>query len=195
LRGFKRVLQSLLIVVLALGPAASHAADPLMLILLRLLRDKVISTALENAYAHGQREARGALRVAPNPAPPWALDDQRLRQLIDEGFVHLTDAQRTEVFAGVKRILADPKNAAAIPVIIEELAIKASAVRQAHEAMSALSASDKRLLARDTREELLKMPSEERQQLLQILRSNAIPLPGDLRDLILADFARLPGSP
>jgi len=195
LRWFKRALQSLLILVLATGPVAVHAADPLMLILLRLLRDKVISTALESAYERGQRESTGALRATPNPAPPWALDDQRLRQLIDEGFVHLTDAQRTEVFAGVKRILADPKHAASVPFIIQELAEKASAVRQAHEALSALSASDKRLLARDTREELLRMPSEERQQLLQILRSNAIPLPGDLRDLILADFARLPGSP
>jgi hypothetical protein len=126
------------------------------------------------------------------PAHPYDLDDGKLRTLIQEGFLHLTPAQRDEVFASVKRILADPKNAPMRFHIIEELALKASAVRQAHEQLNNLSDARKRLIATEAREEYTRLSPEERQQMLAVLQSGVMPIPRDLNDMILAEFRSAP---
>jgi len=85
--------------------------------------------------------------------------------------VHLTAAQRDEVFSGVRRGLADPKNAHLQPLIIQELALKASAVRQAHEQLNNLSYGEKKAIAGQAREEYAGMSSGERLQMIQALQS------------------------
>jgi hypothetical protein len=173
---------------------AAAAADPLTLILLRLLRDQVITSAAQAAYEGAQRRDGPPGPTAQPlyiPPAPYDLEDGRLRALIDEGFVQLSAAQRDEVFASLKRILADPQHAAARPVIIQELALKASATRQAHERLSRLTAAEKRTVAEQAREEYERMPVEERAQMLQVLRSGALPIPRDLNELILAEFGRV----
>ncbi len=185
------VISGLLIAMLAL-PAG--AADPLTLILLRLLRDQIISSvasrAVESAI-EGQKQRALLAPVRPsNPGRAYGMDDTQLRRLIDEGFVHLTPQQRDEVFASVKRIIDDPKNEAQVPFIISEIAIKASAVRQAHEQLNRLSAADKRLIATQAREEFEKMKPGERDEMQRVLRLRMAPLPEDLNEMILAEFAR-----
>jgi hypothetical protein len=135
------------------------------------------------------------------PAPPAAypgfpaalhgLDDAQLRRLIDEGFIHLTASQRDEVYASVRRILADPKNAADVPAIIADLAIKASAVRQAHEQISSLSFARKQRIAAEARGEYERMPLETREQMASVLRQRLVPMPADLTDMILSEFDRV----
>lgn len=178
--------RSLICLVLALWPAAGFAVEPLTLFLLRMLRDQIISTAIESAIDNARRdEARRPLVIPP---APYDLDDQRLRMLIDEGFVHLTPAQRDEVFASVKRVLSDPQNAALRPTIVQDLAVKASAVRQAHEQLAGLSPEKKKAIAMEARAEYQKLPPEERQQMIQVLQSGVVPIPRDLNDMILAEF-------
>jgi hypothetical protein len=186
----RRLLASaLLAAVSAAASATAAAADPLTLILLRMLRDQVISSSIQSAV-------EGASSGAPKkteptiiiPQAPYDLGDEKLRALINEGFVHLTAAQREEVFTSVKRALADPQHAAARPVIIQELALKASAVRQAHEHLNNLSQGDKRIIATQAREEYVKLPEEERLQMIQVLQSGVVPIPRDLNDMILAEF-------
>ena len=177
-------------VLLAISSSAALAVDPLTLILLRILRDQIITAAAEAAY-----ESMTAPKPAGPivfPAHPYDLDDARLRTLIEEGFVHLTRAQRDEVFASVKRILADPKNAPMRFHIIEELALKASAVRQAHEQLNTLSDVRKRAIVNEAREEYRKLKPEERQQMLAVLQSGVMPIPRDLNDMILAEFRSVP---
>ena len=179
-------------VLLAISSSAALAVDPLTLILLRILRDQIITAAAEAAY--------NKLTEKPPPGPivypahPYDLDDARLHTLIVEGFVHLDRAQREEVFVSVKRILADPKNAAIRLHIIEELALKASAVRQAHENLNNLSYDRKRLVASEAREEYRKLEPEERRQMLDVLQSGVMPIPRDLNDMMLAEFRSVPVS-
>ncbi len=181
--------RSLVCLLLALWPSAGFALEPLTLLLLRMLRDHIISAAIETAVEHARRnEARQPLIIPP---APYDLDDQKLRMLIDEGFVHLSPGQRDEVFASVKRILSDPQNAAIRPIIIQELAVKASAVRQAHEQLASLSAEKKKAIAVEAREEYEKLPPEERRQMIQVLQSGAVPIPRDLNDMILAEFSNV----
>jgi hypothetical protein len=177
--------------LLAISSSAAFAADPLTLILLRILRDQIITAAAEAAYERLQEPERPAGPIV-FPAHPYDLDDARLRTLIEEGFVHLSSAQRDEVFASVKRILADPRNAPMRFHIIEELALKASAVRQAHEQLNTLSDVRKRALATEAREEYRKLAPEERQQMLAVLQSGVMPIPRDLNDMILTEFRSVP---
>lgn len=172
--------------LLAVWPAIASAAEPLTLLLIHILRQQ-LANAIEQAIEQSQREKEQQRFVIP-PAP-YDLDDTRLRALIDEGFVHLTRAQREEVFASLKKILADPANAAIRPMLVQELAVKAAAARQAHERFSRLSLPEKRALVAEARSEYEKLPPEERVQMLQVLRSGVVPLPRDLSEMMLAEFS------
>jgi hypothetical protein len=170
------------------------AADPLTLILLRLLRDQMITsvaTSTVEGIVDGQKP--GASIAPPQhskPQRPYGMGDEQVRRLIDEGFVHLTQQQRDEVYASVKHIIDDPRNAPQVPSILAELAIKASSVRQAHEQLSGLSENDKRTVATRARAEYEKMQPEERAQMLRVLRLRLAPLPAGLNEMILAEFAK-----
>ena len=118
--------RGLVCLLLALLPSVSFAAEPLTLLLIHIIRQQ-IESAVEGAIEDARRERERPVLIIP-PAP-WDLDDQKLQALIDEGFVHLSRSQRDEVFTGIKRILSDPNNAAMRPMLVQELAVKASAVR------------------------------------------------------------------
>lgn len=180
------IRRHLICVLLALWPSVVFAADPLTLFLLRMLRDQIISVGVEAAIEGAQRSERPSALVIP-PAP-WDLDDRKLRALINEGFLHLSSAQREEVFESVKRILSDPNNATMRPYLVQELALKASTVRQAHEQLANLSEAQKTVLVAEARAEYEKLPPEERQQMIQMLQSGMVPLPRDLNEMILAAF-------
>lgn len=174
--------------LLATAAAPAHGADPLTLFLLKMLRDQMASSVLESAV-------NSLPPVAAKPSAPSALagiygvSEEQLRMLVDAGFVHLTARQRGEIHASVMRMLADPQNALARPLIIEELALKAAAVRGAHERLSALTAAEKHAIAVDARSEYERLPLQEREQMLQLLQARVAPIPRDLSDLILAEFS------
>ena len=179
-------------VVLAAVCTPAFSLDPLTLILLRLVRDKLISTGIESAADRASAPGTPPAVAQPAlPTLPLGMDDAQLRRLIDEGFVHLTAAQRSEVYDSLRRILLDPKNAAEAPALIADLATKASAVRQAHESLSTLSAERKRRIATEAREEYEKMPPDTREELALALRARVVPMPVDLTEMILAEFDRV----
>lgn len=183
----QRVRRGVIItLLLATAAVPAHAADPLTLYLLKILRDQMASSVLESA-----------VNSVPQPVKPPAqsaltgvhgVSEEQLRMLVDAGFVHLTATQRAEIHASLMRMLADPKNALARPLIIEELAMKASAVRGAHERLLALTATEQRAIAVDARAEYERLPAQEREQMLQLLQARVAPIPRELNDLILAEF-------
>lgn len=186
----QRVRRGVSVTLLLAGlTAPAQAAEPLTLFLLKMLRDQMATSMLESAV----NALPGPKAVAP--AAPAALagvhgvDEAQLRGLIDAGFVHLSTAQRNEIYASLTRMLADPKNALARPLIIQELAERASAVRGAHERLAALNATQKRAIVADARAEYERLPPAERDQLLQLLQARLAPIPRDLNDLMLAEFS------
>lgn len=182
-------------VTLLTAALPAQAADPLTLYLLKMLRDQMASAALESAV---NSLPPSSAQKPPGPAAlngVYGVSEEQLRGLIDAGFVHLSPAQRAEVYARLTGMLADPRNALARPLIIEELAKQASAVRGAHERLAALTPAEKRAIAIDARSEYERLPPEERDQLLQLLKSRLAPIPGDLNDLILAEFAEAGAKP
>lgn len=186
---FQRVRRGVFITLLlasAAAPLHAQAAEPLTMYLLKMLRDQMVSSALESAV-------NGAKSAVPAPPPAvkgvYGISEEQLRGLIDTGFVHLSSAQRAEIYASLGKMLADPKNAAARPLIIEELALKAAAVRGALERLAALTDAEKRAIAADARSEYERLPEEERSQMVRLLQMRVAPIPRDLNDLILAEFA------
>lgn len=179
-----RMVAGLLLVIWS---SASFAVEPMTLILLRVLRDQLITSSTQAAIEGAQREYERPIAVLPSS--PYALDDQKLRALIDEGFIYLTPAQRDEVYVSMRRTLADPGNAALRPMLVQELAVKASAVRQAHERLNNLSDGDRKALVSQARDEYAGLSPEERRQMLQVLQSGITPIPRDLNDSILAEFS------
>ncbi|MCW5576560.1 MAG: hypothetical protein KIT13_10740 [Burkholderiales bacterium] len=173
--------------LLAVTSVPAHAAEPLTLFLLKMLRDQIATSVLESAVNSASRPVAPPA-IAPALAGVHGVDEDQLRGLIDAGFVHLTPAQRAEVYASLTRMLADPKNALARPLIIERLAQQASAVRGAHEQLALLSEAQKRAIVADARAEYERLKPEERDQLVQLLQSRVAPIPRDLNDLMLAAF-------
>lgn len=128
--------------LLATAAVPAHAADPLTLYLLKMLRDQMATSVLESAVNS----------IRPATARPPA-------QSALAGVHGVSEEQL--------RVLAGPKNALARPLIVEELAMKASAVRGAYE----------------------RLPAQEREQMLQLLQARVAPIPRGLNDLILAEFS------
>jgi PHD/YefM family antitoxin component YafN of YafNO toxin-antitoxin module len=153
-----------------------------------MLRDQIATSVIESAVNSATQPAASAPVVPPALVGVYGVDEAQLRGLIDSGFVHLSSKQRDEVYASLTRMLADPKNALARPLIIEQLAQRASAVRSAHEQLALLSNAQKRAIVADARAEYERLQPEERDQLLQLLRSGVAPIPRDLNDQMLAAF-------
>jgi hypothetical protein len=165
----------------------------LTLFLLHLLRDQIISSTAEAAI-DGVRERNARPGAPVVRAPAYALDDDKIRALIDEGFVYLTASQRDEVYASVKRALADPRNVNLRPMIVQQLALKASAVRQAHERLANLSYAEKKKIAEEARAEYDRLGPDERHQMVRVLQSGIAPIPRDLNEMILAEFSNAPST-
>lgn len=184
----QRVRRAVFITLLfAAGVTPAHAAEPLTMFLLKMLRDQMATSALESAVGNlpPSVEKPPALQALTGV---YGVGEEQLRALIDAGFVHLTEAQRAAVYTSLTRMLADPRNALARPLIIEELAQQASAVRGAHERLAALTPAEKRAIAVDARSEYERLQPQERDQLVQLLQTRVAPIPQDLNDLILAEF-------
>lgn len=185
----QRYRRGVFITLLALavsGPA--QAVEPLTLFLLNMLREQLVSRTLEAVLKPQDAATQPALPPAGDWAGVYGVTQAQLRDMIDTGFVHLSSAQRAEIHQSILRKLDDPKNALARPLIIQELAIKASAVRVAHERLAGLSFSEKRAIAMDARHEYERLPADERDQMLRLLETRIVPIPRDLSDMILAEF-------
>jgi hypothetical protein len=181
--------------LLLLVSASTAFADPvLLLLLLRAARDHAISASIEAGVNTMQRQYSTMQSPAygfslPVPAIPRAPDEQQLRALIDENFLHLTSMQRDEVFVSMGKILQDPQHLQDKSQLMAEFAQKAREVRECYRGLDALAYSEKRLLAKQAKEVYRGLPEAERQQLLDVLQSGTLPVPRDLRDIMLAEFS------
>ena len=170
---------------------AAQAADPLTLFVLRMLRDKLITSGIQAGIESSQEKPRpSAPIVMPRGAPQ--ADDPWLRGLIDESFIHLGPAQRDELYASLMKMLNDPKNEAMRPTIISEFTAQAIAMRDARRQLSRLSAADMKTIAVEARREFERLPPDQRQQMLQVLQHGIPGMPRVLNDLMLAEFSGVP---
>lgn len=189
-RHWRRLAGLAVVVMSMLGAPSAHALDPLVLYLLRSLRDKAVSASVESVL---EQQELAAARPAPLPDLS-RMTDAELSRLVDSSFLHLTPAQRAEVFASIQRILADPANAVDRPEIVAQIRSHAAAARQTHDMLDGLNVEQKRRVAREARAAYELLGPPERSEMVQMLQSRALPLPGDLHDMILAELAAADGA-
>jgi hypothetical protein len=181
------------VAVLLLCFSSVAAADPILLLLLRFARDRAITASLEAGATSMQQQYSTIPSPSygfalPTPPVPLGQEEQQLRVLLDENFLHLTVEQRNEVFVGLQKILRDPQHARDKGMIVAEFTITARAVRESYRGLEVLSYAEKKSLALQAREEYRQLPAAERRELVGILQSGSLPVPRDLRDIMLAEF-------
>ncbi len=164
-----------------------------MLLLLRFARDRAVSSSIEagaNTLQH--RFATTPARIygfAPAAAEILpGTGEQQVRALIDDNFLHLDTGQRDEVFASLQKILQDPQHEQEKSRIVLEFAQKAREVRECYTTLARLSRAEKKNLAALVGEEYRHMPESERLHLFDVLNAGSLPLPRDLRDIMLAEL-------
>jgi hypothetical protein len=177
---------------------AACAIDPLVLFLLRMVRDSAISAAIERGVEASREKSRPEDQAAalPRLAPLPATEGQWLRTLIDESFVHLTSGQREELYASLTRMLNDPRHVELRSAILAEFTGQAIAMRDAHRRLSGLTPDQMKDIAVEARREYERLPAEQRRQMLQVLQHGIPGMPRTLNDLMLAEFgAAAPAAP
>jgi hypothetical protein len=170
------------------GTAA--AVDPIVLFLLRMLRDKVATSVIEAGVNSSQKPAVPADPLAalpPRLAPP-PPEGQWLRSLIEESFVHLSQGQRDELHASLMRILNDARHSEARGMILAEFTRQAIAMRDAHRQLAGLSADQMKAIAVEARREYERLPADQRNLILQGLQQGIPGVPRTLNDLMIAEF-------
>ena len=185
--GRRRAAALIVGLCLAIIPSPAAAADPFVLFLLRMLRDQAISSAIESGVAPSPA-ARPPATVHTVPPPISGSEAERLRRLIDEGFVHLRSEQRQELHDSLTRILDDPKNAAQRREILAAFIAQAEAMRQSHAQLSRLTEAQMRMAAADARVEFARLPRDQQQEMMQALERGVPGMPRTLHELILAEF-------
>jgi hypothetical protein len=173
--------------LLAVAPSTAAAADPFTLFLLRMLRDQAISSAIE-AGATPTPRPRPPGAVYGLPPPVSGTEAERLRRLIDEGFVHLRAEQRQELHDSLARILDDPQNAAQRQEILLAFIAQAEAMRRSHAQLSRLTEDQMRTVAAEARVEFARLPRDQQQEMVQALERGVPGMPRTLHELILAEF-------
>jgi len=175
----KRFNTAVIALVCALAAPHASAFDPLSLIVLRMLRDQLVTTQLEAALASGEAQAA---------APTASRYPRDLRAVIDQGFPHLDAEQRRSVYERLTEMMNDPQNAAQRDVMLNEFLNAASASRRTHEALAHLTDMQKRMIATQAAAAYRDKEPQALQQAINLLRTSAMPLPSDLRELMLAEF-------
>jgi hypothetical protein len=178
----RAVVVTFWLVLSAVSPV--RAAEPLTMILLHVLQQQ-LGDAIERHLPESRDTSLPSPEFRTLPGVQ-GVNAAQMREMIDTGFVHLTRAQRDEIFSRVMQLLDDPKLLAARPLIVQEIAEKASAARVAHERLASLSESQKRRIAQQTGEELRRLAPAERERFIRLLEARSTPIPRDLNDLILA---------
>lgn len=175
------------------GTAA--AIDPIVLFLLKMIRDSMASSAIqagvESSLAERKPDPAADLpRLAPLPANegPW------LQTLIDESFVHLSGQQRDELYASLMRMANDPRHAEMRATILAEFTRQAIALRDARRRLAGLTRDQMKTIAAEAGRVFEQLPPEQRKQMLQVLQQGIPGMPSTLNDMMLAEFNSAGGT-
>lgn len=178
--------------------SAPARADPLTLLLLKLLRDQIVSHSLQSGMESLAEQGRAmeAARQAPTFGyPPVTFqndaglpEEEALRVVIDQSFPYLSAQQRTQVHAQLMKTLDDPANREQRPQIVADFRTRALQVKTAYQQLDRLSSSEKKALAQQAREAYGQLAPEERRELIEVLRAGTLPVPPDLNRAMLAAF-------
>lgn len=173
--------RSLFFAFLLACASSARAADPILMFLFGVAKEVLLSHA-----ARAADEAARAPVALPDTYPGTTVEPAILRRLIDDSFLYLSSAQRSEIFESLHAELMKPQNAALRGPLIEHFAQRALQVRAAQLQLARLSYKEMQLIASGLRAEARQLPEEDLERLRIALERGLLPVPSDLNRLLLA---------
>jgi hypothetical protein len=187
-----RRLQALALVAALLWSPLVSAIDPVMLLLMRMLRDKIITSLADAAVGYALKPPDPSVVALPSPRPgippPGMPEPERIRFLIDNNYTYLSAPERDRVYQGMMAALDDPANAAVRGRMLDEFWQMAIAIGEAQRILERLSRSQKQEIAASAGVAFRQLPADQRQEALDLLRTSQAPIPQDLNAMLLREF-------
>ena len=189
-----RRLQALLLCAALAWSSSAAAIDPVMLLLMRMLRDKIITSladaAVEAALKPREPTVTPLPPTRPGIPPPGMPEPERIRFLIERNFTYLSAAEQDRAYHGMMAALDDPANAPVRDRMLDEFWQMAIAVGEAQRILEQLSRAQKQEIASSAGDAFRQLPADQRQEALDLLRTSQAPIPQDLNAMLLREFER-----
>jgi len=182
----RRALVFSLIVLGALC-ASPARADPLLMFLFGMAREMMY-----DAYLSSQKPRAQHFEPLPEVYPGTTVEPRKLRELIDESFIYLSDRRREEIFQSLHEEIIKPENSAVRAAMIAYFAERAVAVRMVMERLSNLPEAEMQSLAAQFAAHARALPVAEREQLRAVLSEGLLPVPPDLNRKLVVAIAEIP---
>lgn len=177
-----------------LWSGAAAAIDPVTLILLRMLRDKVVLRLADAAVERALRpDEPTPFASVPPPLPgipPSTMPEpERMRFLVDRNFTYLSGGERNRVYDALMAALNDPAHAHQRGEIIASFTQTAIAVGEAQRLLDRLTAREKREIAAAAADAYQALSPADQAEMLRVLRAREAPIPQDLNGMMLQAMA------
>ena len=168
----------------------ARAFDPLLSFLYYLARE-----IMYESYVNSENPQNRPIEPLPAVYPGTMVEPSKLRALIDDSFIYLSERRRGQIFQAFHDELVKPKNAAVRASMIEYFAEHALAVRTVMERLSKLNENEMRELSVRFAAEARGLPEEDREKLRTVLEEGLLPVPPDLNKRLVLAISDLPAPP
>jgi len=169
---------------------APVAADPVLMFLFGMAREMMYE-----AFVNSRKPPAPNSEPLPAVYPGTTVEPRKLREMIDESFIHLSARRREELFQAFHNEIIKPENAAVRASMIAYFTEHALAVRMVMERLSKLNETEMRELAAHFAAQARTLPFEEREQLRKVLDEGLLPVPPDLNRKLVVAIAAIPRPP
>jgi hypothetical protein len=174
--------------VLCASPA--RAFDPMLMFLFGMARE-----IMYDAFVNSRTPRPENAEPLPAVYPGTMVEPAKLRELIDQSFIYLSERRREELFQALHDEIIKPKNAAVRASMIAYFAEHAVAVRTVMERLSKLNDNEMRELSAHFAAQARALPVDEREQLRKVLEEGLLPVPPDLNQRLVVAIAEIPRPP
>ncbi|MDX1375393.1 MAG: hypothetical protein R3357_07530 [Burkholderiales bacterium] len=188
-----RLRRALLLACIACGALAASPArafDPMLSFLFGMARE-----IMYEAYLNSRKPPAPNAEPLPAVYPGTMVEPRKLREMIDESFVYLSERRREEIFQALHDEIIKPENAAVRASMIAYFTEHALAVRMVMERLSKLSEGEMRELSAHFAARARALPAEDREQLRKVLQEGLLPVPPDLNQKLVLAIAEIPRAP
>lgn len=191
-RPLSRRLCALALAAALAWPSVAAAIDPVTLILMRMLRDKIVMTIADKMVEEALKPREPGIEPQPGASPgippPDMPEAEQLRFLVDRNFTYLSAAERDQVYDGLMATLNDPARAEVRAQMVEEFWQMAIAVGEAQRILDRLTRAQKQEIAAGAGSAFRALPPDQRQEVLLMLRAGQAPIPQDLNAMLLREM-------
>jgi hypothetical protein len=168
----------------------ARAFDPILSLLFYLARE-----IMYEGYSNSENPPTRPIETLPAVYPGTMVEPSKLRALIDESFIYLSERRRGLLFDSFHNELVKPKNAAVRATMIAYFAEHALAVRTVMDRLSKLNENEMRELSDRFAAQARALSEEDREKLRKVIREGLLPVPPDLNRYLVLAIANLPAPP